>query len=119
MKKVISLVLSTTLVAVLCTACGTSATSSSSAPSDQVSSSDAATAPAPGGTQEPIVLRVSWWGSQARTDGTVAALNAYTAENPHVTFEYEFSDWGAIGISFLLRLHPTRSPTLSSRTMPT
>ncbi|MSS09293.1 extracellular solute-binding protein [Clostridium sp. WB02_MRS01] len=94
MKKVISLVLSTTLVAVLCTACGTSATSSSSAPSDQVSSSDAATAPAPGGTQEPIVLRVSWWGSQARTDGTVAALNAYAAENPHVTFEYEFSDWG-------------------------
>lgn len=87
MKRVLSLTLASLLSVSLLAACGAPA---ASAPETSGSSQAAS-----GGTaNEPVVLRVSWWGSQARTDGTVAALDAYTAENPNVTFEYEFSDWG-------------------------
>lgn len=46
-----------------------------------------------GDSQEEITLRVGWWGSQQRHDDTVAALNLYEEENPHITFEYEFFDF--------------------------
>ncbi len=38
-------------------------------------------------------IRIAWWGNQVRNDTTLAALDAYTAEHPNVTFETEFSDW--------------------------
>lgn len=42
---------------------------------------------------EPVKLRIMWWGSQTRHDATLKVLEAYTALNPHVTFEPEFSGW--------------------------
>ena len=44
-------------------------------------------------SEEPIVLRVAWWGNQTRNDITVQALNLYTQMHPNVTFETEPSDW--------------------------
>ncbi|WP_341414220.1 sugar ABC transporter substrate-binding protein [Paenibacillus filicis] len=40
---------------------------------------------------KPVKLRIMWWGSQARHDATLKALDAYTKKHPHVTFEPEFS----------------------------
>ena len=42
---------------------------------------------------EEITIRIAWWGNQLRNDGTVAMLEAYMAENPHVKVESEFTDW--------------------------
>ena len=44
-------------------------------------------------TPEEITIRIAWWGNQLRNDGTVAMLDAYVAENPHVKYEAEFTDW--------------------------
>ena len=38
-------------------------------------------------------IRIAWWGSQARNDGTVAVLDLYSSKNLGVTFQPEFSDW--------------------------
>lgn len=52
---------------------------------------DSGAAPAAGGSDKPIKLRIVWWGSQARHDATLKALDAYTKKNPNITFEPEFS----------------------------
>jgi multiple sugar transport system substrate-binding protein len=39
---------------------------------------------------DPIELRISWWGGQARHDATNQVLSMYTELHPHVTFLPEF-----------------------------
>lgn len=46
---------------------------------------------AEGGSADNVKLRIMWWGSQPRHEATLKALEAYTAKNPHVTFEPEYS----------------------------
>lgn len=41
-------------------------------------------------TDEPITLRMAWWGSQTRHDLTVQVIEMYEKEHPNVTIEYEF-----------------------------
>src|SRR5690625_3206056 len=40
-----------------------------------------------------VTIRIAWWGSQARHDGTVEVIELYEDQNPHVTIEYEFFDF--------------------------
>ena len=42
---------------------------------------------------EPVTLRMAWWGSQARHDKTIAVIEMYQEQNPHVTINYEFYDF--------------------------
>ncbi|MEY8354392.1 extracellular solute-binding protein [Lachnospiraceae bacterium 54-53] len=44
--------------------------------------------------KEESAIRISWWGSQARNDGTVKVLDFYSSRNEGITFQPEFSDWG-------------------------
>ena len=39
-----------------------------------------------------IKMRVSWWGSQTRTDRTMEVLNAYGEKN-NIEFDYQFYQW--------------------------
>ncbi|MGO4499781.1 ABC transporter substrate-binding protein [Paenibacillus sp. 2RAB27] len=79
----------TALTAVSLTACGgNTATSTKTGASAQPSSGAAATAAV---DNKPVKLRIVWWGSQARHDATLKALDAYTKKHPNVTFEPEFS----------------------------
>lgn len=39
-------------------------------------------------------LIFSWWGNQTRNERTQAALDLYAEQNPGVTFDSQFSDWG-------------------------
>lgn len=39
---------------------------------------------------EPVTLRMAWWGSQTRHDLTVEVIEMYEKEHPNVTIEYEF-----------------------------
>ncbi len=41
-------------------------------------------------SDEPITLRMAWWGSQDRHDKTIAAIELYESLNPNVTIEYEY-----------------------------
>ena len=43
---------------------------------------------------EQTTIRVAWWGSQARHDLTVAAVEKFMEKNPHIKVEVEFVDWG-------------------------
>jgi len=42
---------------------------------------------------KPVVLSITWWGSQTRHDYTTKLLEMYSEKNPHVTFESTPSGW--------------------------
>ncbi len=43
------------------------------------------------GAEETVTLRIGWFGSTARNEATIAALDRYTELYPNVTFEPEFT----------------------------
>lgn len=43
--------------------------------------------------QEPVTIKITWWGGQGRHDYTQKLLDKYTELNPHVTFEAIPSGW--------------------------
>jgi len=51
-----------------------------------------------GGTQttnadDKVVITMAWWGSQTRHDATVAVIEMYEEQNPHIDIQYEFYDF--------------------------
>ncbi|SDO03740.1 ABC-type glycerol-3-phosphate transport system, substrate-binding protein [Paenibacillus sp. yr247] len=76
------LLLMTAVLATSLTACGSGNKSGGTSTSDTAANS---------ASNKPIKLRIMWWGSQARHDATLKALNAYTQKHPNITFEPEFS----------------------------
>lgn len=42
---------------------------------------------------KPVTIRVSWWGSQARHERTIRALQRYEARHPGIAIEYEYAVW--------------------------
>ena len=73
-------------------ACGGSASSTadSIASSTSTAASTEATAES---TDEPVTIRITWWGGQTRHDLTQQVLDLYTSEHPNVTFEAVPSGW--------------------------
>ncbi|MCZ8513270.1 extracellular solute-binding protein [Paenibacillus filicis] len=71
----------TALMAVSMAACGSNNKASDTKSGAAAGASD----------NKPVKLRIVWWGSQARHDATLKALDAYTKKHPNVTFEPEFS----------------------------
>lgn len=45
------------------------------------------------GSNDPVTLTISWWGSQPRHDVTLKALDEYKKLHPNVTFQTQFSGW--------------------------
>jgi multiple sugar transport system substrate-binding protein len=43
--------------------------------------------------QDPLELRMTWWGSQNRHDRTIAVIEAYEAANPGIDITYEFANF--------------------------
>ncbi|WP_188037342.1 ABC transporter substrate-binding protein [Actinotalea sp. JY-7885] len=55
--------------------------------------------PAEGGggsdaADEPVELRLAWWGADARHAVTQEVIDLFEAEYPHITVVGDFSDWG-------------------------
>ncbi len=48
---------------------------------------------AAGTADEPIELRIAWWGSQDRHDRTIAAIELFEELHPEIDIVYEFSGW--------------------------
>lgn len=100
-KKLLALLLTASMVLGL-TACGNStsdsnttdntANSVSTETSDTASpeATKAASPEANEATEEPITLRMAWWGSQTRHDITVQVIEMYEKANPNINIEYEF-----------------------------
>ena len=71
-------------------ACGGSASDSTAVDSTSTAASTEATAES---SDEPITIRITWWGSQSRHDYTQKLLDLYTSEHPNITFEATPSGW--------------------------
>ncbi len=87
LKKTMLTFLTTSLIVTGAAACGNSSGKQPEQQEKPVATKEAES------SNEPIKLRILWWGSQARHDATLKALDLYTAQNPHVTFEPEFTGW--------------------------
>lgn len=42
-------------------------------------------------SDEPITLRVFWWGGDFRNNATIQAIEMYEKQNPHVNIEFEYT----------------------------
>ena len=43
--------------------------------------------------EEPVTLRILWWGSQTRHDLTMAAIEKFMEKNPDIKIEPEYTSW--------------------------
>ncbi|MGO4108514.1 ABC transporter substrate-binding protein [Paenibacillus sp. YAF4_2] len=85
-----------TLMMVTSAACGNNGgNNSNNAPADSAAPSNAAASNNGGAasSDEPVTLTVAWWGSQARHDATLKALDQYKELHPNVSFQTQFSGW--------------------------
>jgi multiple sugar transport system substrate-binding protein len=48
---------------------------------------------AAGSPAEKVDLKIAWWGSQARHEGTIKVIELYMQKNPNVAITYEFTGW--------------------------
>lgn len=46
-----------------------------------------------GSGEEPVTLRMAWWGSEPRHNYTLEVIQRYEEANPHITIEPEYSGW--------------------------
>ncbi len=87
MKKVVSLLLASTLVLSLAlTGCNKSGGTASNQPAGTDSSKAA-------NPSKKITLRVCWWGNQPRNERTQKVMDMYSQKNPNVSFEAEMVAW--------------------------
>lgn len=54
--------------------------------------------------EEPVTLRIAWWGGEFRNDATIAVIKLYEEMNPHVRIEYEYSSFN----EYWKRMAPTQ-----------
>lgn len=98
MKKVLAMLLAAVMVLSLA-ACGSKTDEGKDNTAGETKSQEATDGETKKQEAEDMTLRVMWWGNQTRTDRTMAALDAYTAEHPNVKFDtqaYNFSDYFAV-----------------------
>lgn len=110
MKKLLALTLVGAMTASL-VACGSNsepASADTAAPAEAAQESadtaaDTAAESADASGEKTVEMSFAWWGNQTRTENTEAALDAYNALHPGVTFEtqaYQWSDyWTALATS--------------------
>ncbi|MEF2964972.1 extracellular solute-binding protein [Paenibacillus sp. M1] len=88
-KRSLSILAVTALIGILA-ACGGNGETRNNAASTAKPANNAPTEQT-ASDNEPVKLRIMWWGSQPRHEATLAALDLYTKNNPNVTFEPEYS----------------------------
>ncbi len=104
MKRKIALLLAGVLAVSALTACGGGSSSSSdagaaadttAAAADAGAAADTTAAAADAGSAEGGKNLVCyWWGNQVRNERTAAALELYEQNNPGVSIDPQFADWG-------------------------
>ncbi|MBP3544342.1 MAG: carbohydrate ABC transporter substrate-binding protein [Lachnospiraceae bacterium] len=80
-KKLLSMVLATSMVATMLVGCGGN------------SGSATGTTAAAGNNAQSVSMTFSWWGNQTRNERTQAALDLYSQQNAGVTFDAQPAEW--------------------------
>ena len=88
MKRFLSLAIIVVLVFSMLAGCAASAQVSSENPTQTTATTGNSNESI--ATNEPITIRISWWGSQTRHEMTQAALELFKSKNPNVNFEMEY-----------------------------
>lgn len=60
--------------------------------------------PAAALAEEPVTLRVTWWGSQTRHDLTMAAIQKFEEKYSNIKVEPEFTSWDGYWSKLATRL---------------
>lgn len=96
MKKIAALILSGILTCTALSGCASQTAPQSSSPAGSAASNAASsgTASSTADKAEEANLRLMWWGSQVRHDGTVAVAKSYTDQHPNVKIQTEFMGFG-------------------------
>lgn len=72
------------------TGCSSGSKPAQSSTQPQTTAKTATAAPA---SDKAVKLKIMWWGTQARHDATLKALELYTSQVPKVTFAPEYTAW--------------------------
>ncbi|MDL2302281.1 extracellular solute-binding protein [Lachnospiraceae bacterium OttesenSCG-928-D06] len=98
MKKKIAMALSL-VMALAMTACGSTPAGNTESSNSSVEESTSKESSTPveenkgeGGTEANLIF--SWWGNQTRNERTQQVLDLYSEQNPGITFDAQFADWG-------------------------
>lgn len=93
-NKIISIFLSTMLIGSV-VGCGsdTGSTTNSGDSSTTATSGTTENTNTTENTAEEITLRMAWWGSQTRHDGTIKVVEMYEEANPGINIEVEYYDF--------------------------
>ena len=102
-SRILSLILALVFVVACFAGCG--GTSSSAAGSTSAASSA-------GGEAEPVTLRFSWWGGEARHEATIAAAELYMEKKPNVKIEFEYSGWDGYKDKLVTQLSGGTAPDI-------
>lgn len=86
MKKFLALALALCLFAGVMVGCGGASSSVVSSTAGNAGSTASA-------AEGDVELSISWWGGDGRHDATLAALEAYTAANPNISFKPNYGAW--------------------------
>ncbi|OME77226.1 hypothetical protein BK120_27260 [Paenibacillus sp. FSL A5-0031] len=62
--------------------------------------------------KEPVSLRFSWWGSDARHQATLAAIDAYKKLNPHVSIEGEYQGYDGYQQKIMTQIAGNSAPDI-------
>lgn len=89
--KTLAVLLTLVMATGLMAGCGNSGTSSTAEATSASSAEAQATTAAD--KKEPITMRFSWWGSQARNDQTLKVVDMFEEAYPWVTVESEYVGW--------------------------
>ncbi|WP_168121568.1 extracellular solute-binding protein [Paenibacillus sp. HB172176] len=98
------------VTAVSLSACGNNGNNGGNEDNNNAAQNSASPEQSSAASNDPVKLRIAWWGSQERHDATQKALELYTEQHPNVTFESEFSGWDGyfdkLGVQFSAKNAP-------------
>lgn len=96
-RKCIGMLLAVSLISTLLGGCGSTDSKNSDAVRDNAAAESAVTeksgVSARDAGEEPVTLRFAWWGSDARHEATLAAIDRYCELHPNVTIEGEYQGY--------------------------
>ena len=122
-KKWFSMILAATLATSVLTGCGSGGsaaqatetaqpaeTGDAEAVSEEVQEGETQAEELAGG--EPVTLRFAWWGSDARHEATLAAIERYTELHPNVTIEGEYQGYDGYQQKLMTQMAGKTEPDL-------
>lgn len=91
--KILAIVCALTLILAMFTGCTTKSKDNQAATETTAQKTASAPDTTKQSSPDPVTLRFSWWGGDARHKATLEAIDLYTQRNPHVKIEAEYGGY--------------------------